>query len=235
MVAWDRKSYLGLAEISSFVYLVQFKDGGRRVSLRSHLFVSDVDPGNEDFMWKSVSAKVFLHGPREGKVLLRSSASSLDVPWIWVVGVCGICGRRQKLFWPFNLKLGQVIRNLACGNQWMLLMVMQIASSAKFRSAMRVASHQLAFIGCLTICNTRLPCLPGRLTLDCRRWTLNSRRWTLDSRCLTLDAGPWILDAGYYTLDAGLSTMDTVVDCLRIESEPTLWFCLVKLLKVLWM
>ena len=47
---------------------------------------------------KEGECKGFLHGPRDGKVLLRSSASSLDVPWIWVVGVCGICGRRQKLF-----------------------------------------------------------------------------------------------------------------------------------------
>ena len=43
---WCRKSCLGLAEISSFVFLVLFKDGGRRVSPRFHLFVSDVDQGN---------------------------------------------------------------------------------------------------------------------------------------------------------------------------------------------
>ena len=60
VVAWDKKSYLGPAKILSFVYLVQFKDGGRRVSLRFHLFVSDVDPGNEDFMCKRVDAKIFL-------------------------------------------------------------------------------------------------------------------------------------------------------------------------------
>ena len=33
-----RKFYLGSAEISSFVYLVQFKDGGRSLSLRLNLF-----------------------------------------------------------------------------------------------------------------------------------------------------------------------------------------------------
>ena len=32
VVAWDRKSYLGPAEISSVVYLVKFKEGERRVS-----------------------------------------------------------------------------------------------------------------------------------------------------------------------------------------------------------
>ena len=40
LVARVRKSFLGPAEISSFVHLVQFKDGGCRVSLRLHLFVS---------------------------------------------------------------------------------------------------------------------------------------------------------------------------------------------------
>ena len=44
-------------------------------------------------------------------------------------------------------------------------------------------------------------------------WTLNSRRWILDS---------------------GLWTLDTVVDCWRTESEPSLWFCLIKWLKILW-
>ena len=38
MVAWDGKSYLGPSGISSFMYLVPFKDGGHRVSLIHHLF-----------------------------------------------------------------------------------------------------------------------------------------------------------------------------------------------------
>ena len=38
VVAWGRNFYLGSAEISSFVYLVQFKDGGRSLSLRLNLF-----------------------------------------------------------------------------------------------------------------------------------------------------------------------------------------------------
>ena len=50
VVAWGRKSYLGPTEISSSVYLVQFKDEGCRVRLRLHLFVFDVDPGNKYFM-----------------------------------------------------------------------------------------------------------------------------------------------------------------------------------------
>ena len=30
-------------------------------------------------------------------------------------------------------------------------------------------------------------------------------------------------------------TLDTVVHCCRTESEPSLWFCLIKLLKILWL
>ena len=75
VVAWDRKFYLGSAEISSFVYLAQFKDGGRSLSLRLNLFVSDVDPRNEDFICKWVGKKIFLRGSRDGKVPRRSYAS----------------------------------------------------------------------------------------------------------------------------------------------------------------
>ena len=48
VVAWSRKSYLGPDEITSFVCLVLFKDGGRRVSPRINFFVSDVNQGNEE-------------------------------------------------------------------------------------------------------------------------------------------------------------------------------------------
>ena len=54
--AWSRKSCLGPAEITSFVFLVLLKDGGRRVSLRFHIFVSDVNQGNK----KSVGIQDFL-------------------------------------------------------------------------------------------------------------------------------------------------------------------------------
>ena len=75
VVAWGRKSYLRQAEISSFTYLLQFKYRERRVSLRLHLFVSDVDLGNEGFVCKRVGTNILLRGPRNGKVLLRSFAS----------------------------------------------------------------------------------------------------------------------------------------------------------------
>ena len=41
------------------------------MSIRFHLFVSDGDPGNEDFMFKRVDAKIFLRGLRDGKGPLR--------------------------------------------------------------------------------------------------------------------------------------------------------------------
>ena len=51
MLVWSRKSCLGLAEITFFVFLVLFKDGGCMVSPRFHLFVLDVNQGNKDAGW----------------------------------------------------------------------------------------------------------------------------------------------------------------------------------------
>ena len=48
VVAWSRNSCLGPAEIASFVFLILLEDGGRKVSPRFHLFVSDVNQGNEE-------------------------------------------------------------------------------------------------------------------------------------------------------------------------------------------
>ena len=48
MVAWSRRSCLGPAEIASFVFLLLFKDGGRRLNPVFHLFFSDVNQGNEE-------------------------------------------------------------------------------------------------------------------------------------------------------------------------------------------
>ena len=46
------------------------------MSLRFHIFVSDVDPENEDFMCKRVGSRFScLAPPRDGKILLRSSVS----------------------------------------------------------------------------------------------------------------------------------------------------------------
>ena len=48
VVAWSKYSGLGPAEIASFVRLVLFKDEGRRVSPRFHLFIFDVNHWNEE-------------------------------------------------------------------------------------------------------------------------------------------------------------------------------------------
>ena len=49
-------------------YLVLFKDGGHKMSPRFHLFVSDVNQGNEGLGW----VQDFLCDRRDGKTLLRS-------------------------------------------------------------------------------------------------------------------------------------------------------------------
>ena len=72
VVAWSRDYCLEPAEITSFVFLVLFKDGRPSVSPRFHLFVSNVNQGNER---RLCEFKVFLRDPRHGKILLLSSAS----------------------------------------------------------------------------------------------------------------------------------------------------------------
>ena len=47
-MAWSRSSCLGPVELAYFVFLVSFKDGGPSISPRFHLFVSDVNQGNEE-------------------------------------------------------------------------------------------------------------------------------------------------------------------------------------------
>ena len=47
MVVWSRKSCLEPAEITHFVFLVLFNDGGCRVSPRFHLFDLDFNQGIE--------------------------------------------------------------------------------------------------------------------------------------------------------------------------------------------
>ena len=40
-----------------------------------HLFISEGDPGNEDFVCKRVGSKIFLRGTKGKKALLRFSAN----------------------------------------------------------------------------------------------------------------------------------------------------------------
>ena len=47
MLVWSRNSHSGPAKIASYVSLVSFKDGRRRISSIFHLFVFDVNQGNE--------------------------------------------------------------------------------------------------------------------------------------------------------------------------------------------
>ena len=67
-------------------------------------------------------------------------------------------------------------------------------------------------------------------------WTqvLDAGLWTLDSGSWDLNSAPWTLDPGRYTLVTGLWRLDSVIVCFRRESEPSFWFCLIILLKILW-
>ena len=47
VVAWSRNSCLGPAEFAFFVVVVLVKDGGPSLSPRFHLFIFDVNQGNE--------------------------------------------------------------------------------------------------------------------------------------------------------------------------------------------
>ena len=55
----SRKSCLGHAEITSFEFLVLFKDKGCKESPRFNLFVSDVNQGNRE---REARFKIFLCG-----------------------------------------------------------------------------------------------------------------------------------------------------------------------------
>ena len=74
----------------------------------------------------------------------------------------------------------------------------------------------------------------GLWMLDSGHWVLDAGLWTLDPGLWTLNAGRWTLGGGCYTLDAGLWALGTIVDCFRTKSEASFWFCLIKLLKILW-
>ena len=50
VMTWRGKPCLGPAEIS-VVFLVQFKDGRRKMSPICHLFVADTNEGNRDVGW----------------------------------------------------------------------------------------------------------------------------------------------------------------------------------------
>ena len=89
VVTWGRKSYLGLAEISCCVLLFKFKDGGHRMSLRFHLFVSDVNRRNEDFGCNKVDAR-FSDVVWKGSPYIFCELLRKNVPWKWSVRMCGI-------------------------------------------------------------------------------------------------------------------------------------------------
>ena len=74
-MGWGRESYSG-RRLKSHHLCTWFNSRmGDALWIIIDLFVSDVNPGNEHFMCKRVVAKIFLRGPKDCKVLLRSSAN----------------------------------------------------------------------------------------------------------------------------------------------------------------
>ena len=63
--------------------------------------------------------KDFLVWPQgwKGSPYIFRELLKMDVTLKWGMGMCGICGRKQKIFGLCNLKFGQAMRNLACGDQ----------------------------------------------------------------------------------------------------------------------
>lgn len=51
VIAWSKKSCLGLARISANVFLVQFKDGRHMISPIFYTFVVNANEGNRDVGW----------------------------------------------------------------------------------------------------------------------------------------------------------------------------------------
>ena len=96
-VLWSRKSCLALTDITSFVFLVLFKDGGRRVSQRYHLFISDVNQGIKDTGW----VQDFLAWPQRWKY----------PPYIF----CELL-KTENMLWKYVARVRDIrTRRLICG------------------------------------------------------------------------------------------------------------------------
>ena len=88
---------------------------------------------------------------------------------------------------------------------------------------------------CMQEMDAGLWMLDARLwTVDPGLWMRNSGRWNLDVGLCLLDSGRCTQDSGRCTLDTGIWTPDAVIACFRTKSEFSSWFCLIKLLKILW-
>ena len=84
VVAWSRKSCLGPAEIVSFVCVILFKDEGRRVSPRFHIFFLMLIKR----MKKQGEFNISLRDPRRGKIPLKIDC----VLWRWSAGCAYFLG-----------------------------------------------------------------------------------------------------------------------------------------------
>ena len=114
------------------------------------------------FYVQEVGFKIFLPGPRDEKILLRSFASckKKNLHWKWGVGVCGICYHRQ-IFFDFVI--------LSWGKQWEVLIVaiskccLRWCRLVQLNCGAQVEhfTHQLSFVYAWLL-HKCLPCLPSR-------------------------------------------------------------------------
>ena len=72
------------------------------MSLRFHLVVCDVDPGNKYFVCIKGSRKMLLHAPRDGKVLLKIFCKLLKRIYlgsgVWVCVGFVVGGKKHFVF-----------------------------------------------------------------------------------------------------------------------------------------
>ena len=133
LMRWSRKSYLRPNEI--FLFLVLFKDGGRKVGPRFYFFISGVNQGNEEarwgqdlLVWPTGMERFFLDPGAVKKYKEYPLAVEYGcVVRPWVHRICNRRLMRVKILWIDHLRLEQAMRNLTCGDQEILVAVIWMA------------------------------------------------------------------------------------------------------------
>ena len=67
------------------------------MSVRFHLFVSNLNQGNKDFKCKKVCSRFSCMAPGMERFSLDLPRAVKKVLWKWYVGVCRICSHRLKV------------------------------------------------------------------------------------------------------------------------------------------
>ena len=159
-----------------FLFLVLFKNGGRGLSSRFHLFVSGVNQGNEEAVW----VQDILTWPQGWKDSPQISSCELlkiiwNVLWKWRLGciirpwVHRICNRKLisgEILWVDNLRLEPAMRNSTSGNQKIVLAMIRLVLT-------RVETEEISY--------QRLgPCVSCTFF---RGWLVIRQIWTFEESC----------------------------------------------------